>query len=136
MAKKKSKKKIAGYKTTTELTPRDLFFATGEKPKVDIPLVGKRVGYKFHWTVTPPLSYLDSAIDSSAAREQLANAVGYNAGQSLASDEGRYLIQKLLVDEIQRLRSELEALKCTTRNYLSVLEKEKEQNANLQSKQA
>ena len=78
----------------------------------------------------------DGKIDSSAARQAMANAVGYGCGQSNSPDDRQYLIQGLLIEEIKRLQRENFQLKLVTKNYLEVFDKEKSQNADLHTKQA
>ena len=108
------------------------------------------VSYKFKYTTTPhPVNatisqysdyfhydLFDGKIDSSAARQAMANAVGYGCGESNSPDDRQYLIQGLLIEEIKRLQRENFQLKLVTKNYLEVFDKEKSQNADLHTKQA
>ena len=108
------------------------------------------VSYKFKYTTTPhpvkatisqysnyfSLGEMFGKIDSSAARQAMANAVGYGCGESNSPDDRQYLIQGLLIEEIKRLQRENFQLKLVTKNYLEVFDKEKSQNADLHTKQA
>jgi hypothetical protein len=62
---------------------------------------------------------------SAEARSDLAELVGFGMGAYEAND-GRvvYLIQDILLKEIQRLRTENEALKRTAHRYLLILSQE------------
>jgi hypothetical protein len=68
-------------------------------------------------------------IDSGAAREALAAAAGYGAGSNCCSNDTVYFIQDLLIAEIRRQRLENFHLRQLARNYLSVLEAEKNEQS-------
>jgi len=74
----------------------------------------------------PPNKDAPPKIDSSAAREALADLVGYGKGDCSSGDETNYLIRELLVAEIRRSRNQYSQLKYYVENYLIVLDAEKE----------
>jgi len=61
--------------------------------------------------------------DASAARQEIAELVGYGNGQC-SPDDTQWVIQQLLIQEIKRLRQEQYRLSYAVQNYLCVFEKQ------------
>lgn len=125
--KKKLKKRKKSVKFFTKKTLKiaaknSIFKDMAERKKLLSP---NPVGNKYSsYTSTLPIT-----IDLSAAREAMADAVGYERGECGTSDNRRFIIEGLLIEEITRLREQNHDLKFTVQNYLEVLSKEKAQNA-------
>jgi hypothetical protein len=61
--------------------------------------------------------------NASAARQEIAELVGYGQGQ-WGSNDTQWVIQQLLIQEIKRLRQEQARLNYAVQNYLQVFEKQ------------
>lgn len=61
---------------------------------------------------------------SAEVRSDLAELVGFGSGACEADDGKVYLIQDILLKEIQRLRRENDLLKWTAHRYLLILSQE------------
>jgi hypothetical protein len=61
--------------------------------------------------------------NASAARQEIAELVGYGNGQCSA-DDTQWVIQQLLIQEIKRLRQDNARLNYAVQNYLQVFEKQ------------
>lgn len=72
-------------------------------------------------------SSIKGKFDASAAREELAAAIGFGTAQAYTYNESEFMIQGILLEEIKRLRQQRAQLIDLVDNYLTVLQQEQEQ---------